>query len=246
MESIPGTDEALLVVASKYDHSQATYRFRYDPAAATAVDPKSEGDEKIEGVPPGTVAPKTERTPAWYEEVPPADRQAHQEELVALPANRWIEQKPEITYGDWGECILGERQEEKPDLSFDQGVVENTSPQPPVCKGTQSRSVLTIIKEMNSCTRVVRIKSEEKSTGERGCETQCVGDCYYNVSGLRIFQEGLCETKLGGYPLAFGEWGIWNGTTSQQCKFSVPGIYSDVLRKFQLTPGQSHPACNKY
>ena len=108
MENIPGTDEVLLVVASKYDHSQATYRFRYDPAAATAVDPKSEDHEKIEGVPPGTVAPKTERTAAWYEEVPPAEREAHQKELAALPANRWIEMKPpKSTAGrTWGSAIF--------------------------------------------------------------------------------------------------------------------------------------------
>ena len=61
MENIPGTDEVLLVVTSQYDHRQVTYRFRYDPAAPPPADVKL---AQIEGVPPGTVAFKTERTPA--------------------------------------------------------------------------------------------------------------------------------------------------------------------------------------
>jgi len=162
----------------------------------------------------------------------------------------WIEQEPEITpYGDWGECVLSDREEEQPDLSFDEGVVENTSPQPPMCKGTQSRGVLTIIREMNSCTKEIRIKSESKDTEERGCETQCEGSCFYNVNsnlGSRL-QQFTCENKTGGYPPANGEWGRWpDGPPSDHCRFTVPGIYSDPFRLFQLTPGQSHPRCNKF
>ena len=105
MENIPGTDEVLLVVTSKYDHHQATYRFRCDPAAPTAVDPKA---EKIEGVRPGTVAPKTERTKAWYEEVPLGDREAHAKELAALEANQWVEMKPPRSSKGrtWGSAIF--------------------------------------------------------------------------------------------------------------------------------------------
>ena len=70
MENVPGTDEVLLVVTSQYDHRQVTYRFRYDPTASPASEVKL---AQIEGVPPGTVAFKTERTPEWYADVPPAD-----------------------------------------------------------------------------------------------------------------------------------------------------------------------------
>jgi len=99
IEGIPGTDEVLMVVSSKYDHRQRTYRFRYDGAAPPA---------KIEGVPPGTVAYKTERTKAWQDDVPPADRQAHAKVLAELPENQWVEMKPpKSTKGrTWGSAIF--------------------------------------------------------------------------------------------------------------------------------------------
>jgi len=98
-EGIPGTDEILLVVTSKYDHSQITYRFRYDRAAPVA---------DIEGAAPGTFAYKTTRTKAWYEDVPPPDRQAHREWLAELPPNRWIEvHPPKSTVGrTWGTALF--------------------------------------------------------------------------------------------------------------------------------------------
>ncbi|MHC4406128.1 MAG: hypothetical protein ACYTG0_41355, partial [Planctomycetota bacterium] len=98
-EGFPGTDEVLLVVTSKYDHSQVTYRFRYDPQAPSAG---------VEGVPPGTVAYKTERTREWYEDVPPADKQAHVKTLAELPRNRWVEMTPpKSTKGrTWGTALF--------------------------------------------------------------------------------------------------------------------------------------------
>ena len=158
---------------------------------------------------------------------------------------RWIEQEPEITFGEWGECILADQPQE-PDLSLVEGVVA-TTPEPPLCKGTKTQSVLTIIREINSCTKEVRVKSEKKTTQDRGCEAQCVGECFYNISGLNIFKKSICERKVGGFPPASGQWGRWpDGPPSDHCRFTVPGIYDDPLRLFQLTPGQSHPRCNKF
>jgi hypothetical protein len=99
MENLPGTDEVIYVITSKYDHRQKTYRFRYDPAARPA---------ETEGVPPGTVALKTERTPGWYADVPPPDREAHASFLAELPANRWVEAKPpKSTKGrTWGSSLF--------------------------------------------------------------------------------------------------------------------------------------------
>ncbi len=99
MENIPGTDEVILVVSSKYDHSQRTYRFRYDPNAPAA---------DIEGISPGTVALKTERTQAWYEDVPPAGPEQHVKMLASLPVNKWVEMKPpKSTRGrTWGSAIF--------------------------------------------------------------------------------------------------------------------------------------------
>ncbi len=99
IESIPGTDEALLVVTSKYDHRQRTYRFHYDPAAQPA---------KIDGVRPGTVAYKTERTKPWYDDQPPADRDQHTKALAELAENQWIEMEPpkSTTGRTWGSAIF--------------------------------------------------------------------------------------------------------------------------------------------
>jgi len=105
MENVPGTDEVLLVVTSQYDHRQVTYRFRYDPTAPPASEVKL---AQIEVVPPGTVAFKTERTPEWYADVPPADRDVRAKELAALPINRWVEAKPpKSTQGrTWGTSLF--------------------------------------------------------------------------------------------------------------------------------------------
>jgi hypothetical protein len=99
LESLPGTDDVFLVVTSKYDHRQRTYRFRYDPSAPPA---------KIEGVEPGTVAYKTERTKAWYENQPPAKREQQEERLANLPSNQWVEMTPaKSTAGrTWGSAIF--------------------------------------------------------------------------------------------------------------------------------------------
>ena len=99
MENIPGTDEVILVTAHKYDHGRETYRFRYDASIPRA---------KHKGVPPGTVARKTERTKAWYADQPPADARAHARLLASLPANEWVEVKPPKSAKGrtWGTAIF--------------------------------------------------------------------------------------------------------------------------------------------
>jgi hypothetical protein len=102
MENVVGTDEVIYVVTSKYDHRQKTYRFRYDAAAAPG---------EFEGVAPGTAVLKTDRTPEWYADVAPPDREAHAALLSAMPANRWVEVKPpKSTKGrTWGTSLFDPR-----------------------------------------------------------------------------------------------------------------------------------------
>ena len=99
MESLPGTDEVILVTAAQYGHGRRTFRFRYDASIP-------EGKHK--GVGPGTTAPKTRRGPAWYLDVPPADPNAHGKFLANLPANSWVEAKPPKAANGrtWGTAIF--------------------------------------------------------------------------------------------------------------------------------------------
>ena len=100
MENLPGTDEVVLVTASKYDHSRRTYRFRWSPEVAEA---KTDGFTAR----PRSVL-KTDRTPEWYADVPPADPQAHERFIANLPANKWVEvEPPRSTRGrTWGTAIF--------------------------------------------------------------------------------------------------------------------------------------------
>ncbi|MEK6234973.1 MAG: hypothetical protein N2C14_09690, partial [Planctomycetales bacterium] len=99
LESIPGTDDALWVVTSKYDHRRKTYRFRYDPSASPG---------KFKGVPPGTVARKTHRTKEWHEDQPPSDRKRQQQILAELPDNEWVKMKPpkSVQGRTWGSALF--------------------------------------------------------------------------------------------------------------------------------------------
>ena len=99
LEAFPDSDEAILVVTSKYDHSQVTYRFRFDPSRPPG---------KAKGVAPGTVTYKTTRTKEWYEDVAPPDRAAHEKFLASLPTNRWVEVKPPKSTGGrtWGSALF--------------------------------------------------------------------------------------------------------------------------------------------
>ena len=99
IESFPDSDEILMVVTSKYDHSRITYRFRYDS-------PLPSGD--AEGVPPGTFVFKTSRTKEWYEDVPPPDRKKQEKFLASLPVNRWVEVTPpkSVKGRTWGTALF--------------------------------------------------------------------------------------------------------------------------------------------
>lgn len=92
-------------------------------------------------------------------------------------------------------------------------------------------AVRTVITEINSCTQEERTKSDTTEYEECACE----GECYYNVSGASEAEsEATCLSQGGGDA-------AWNAGT-QQCVIPVPGVCHE---DFQLTPGQSHPACLK-
>ena len=86
---------------------------------------------------------------------------------VAIPSQEcvpeWTELDPEITYGEWSECL--------PEGQDAANIVI------PSCKPTcsQSRTVRTIIREQNSCTQEVRVKSDTTTTERRPCE--CPATC---------------------------------------------------------------------
>jgi uncharacterized repeat protein (TIGR01451 family) len=91
----------------------------------------------------------------------------------------WIEQEPEITYGEWGEC-------KKPSEA-------SQSTATPEC--SQSRSVRTVIKEKNSCTGELRVKSDTTKTESRPC------DCKYSCDDLKTsFEEVSCVAAAGLTP----------------------------------------------
>jgi len=116
------------------------------------------------------------------------------------------------------------------------------------CYGERTRVDRYTWYEVNSCTEERRVARTDEKVVSEPCELECPyaeGYCFYNIS--RQPKQLVCETKLGGSPLRFGDWGRWeDGPPSDHCRFTVPGIYSDPLRQFQLTPGQSDPRCNRY
>ena len=54
------------------------------------------------------MAYKTERTLAWYDDQPPANREQHERRLAQLPANQWIEMEPPKSAKGrtWGSAIF--------------------------------------------------------------------------------------------------------------------------------------------
>lgn len=125
----------------------------------------------------------------------------------------WIEQSPTITTSEWSSCVLGE----------------------------QSRTIRTVILELNSCTQETRVKSDTMRTEKRDCQTP--GLCYYKVSGgNETFKRFVCEASKG-FPF-FGGGGHWinfdGSKLDNHCEIGFPGISQN---NFQLTPGQSAPGC---
>ena len=156
----------------------------------------------------------------------------------------WIEEEPVIEEGEWGECVAPEDVDEQAFADF----IASTNSPPEKCYGYHSRTVTYTWYEVNSCTQERRYSRTRKEIRTEKCEVECPyaeGYCFYNIS--RQPKQFTCEVKLGGNPLRFGEWGRWpDGPPSDHCRFTVPGIYSDLGRRFQLTPGQSDPRCNSY
>jgi hypothetical protein len=76
----------------------------------------------------------------------------------------WVEQKPEITHGEWGEC--------KKQTTADAFAAS--------CEAEQcykAREVTTVVKEQNSCTQEVREKSRKTTTEYQACECPVVKTC---------------------------------------------------------------------
>jgi hypothetical protein len=71
----------------------------------------------------------------------------------------WTELPPEITEGEWGECS--------------QPAEASVNTVAPAC--SQSHTVRTVIREQNSCTQEVRVKSDETTTVSRPCD--CPNEC---------------------------------------------------------------------
>lgn len=126
---------------------------------------------------------------------------------------QWVEQPPIITTSEWSTCVLG----------------------------TQTRTVRTLINEVNSCNQQTRVKSDTTITQTQDCQTP--GHCYYKISGgNEVYKQAHCEAAPG-FPL-FGGGGSWinfqGSKLDNHCDIPFPGI-SQI--DFQLTPGQSAPGC---
>lgn len=67
----------------------------------------------------------------------------------------WIELKPEITYGAWGECKA------------------DTSSNTVSSECSRSRTKLVVVKEQNSCTQEVRVKSQVETKESEPCTCPC-------------------------------------------------------------------------
>lgn len=154
--------------------------------------------------------------------------------------SEWVE--GEESCGEWSECI------EQPHVG-DLHSLDLRSSCRSECHMTQECTVE--LTRTQTCTGATETKQGEPHTHSEECECPVPEPklCYYNVNSNLgpVLQRITCERKMGGDPLAPGQWGRWpEGPPSDHCMFTVPGIFDDRLRLFQLTPGQSDPACNKY
>jgi len=146
--------------------------------------------------------------------------------------NTWVEQEPEVTYGEWSSCVLSPQVD---DLS------EATGTHPQLCSGTKTRTKRTVIKEKNTCSGEYRVKSDVTTEETTSCETTCPTPpppefCYYRVSGFGgDFFHAIKCVQRGGQWINFGPQNLQN-----HCKFVEPGISDD---DFQLNPGQSGDNC---
>jgi hypothetical protein len=130
----------------------------------------------------------------------------------------WTELKPEVTYGEWGECIESV------------GAQQSCS---------QSRSVRTVIKEKNSCTEEIRVKSDETTEESKPCDCPCELTCEFgyelNEARCKCEPLPLCHVSNKG-----GD-GDWNIQESQK-KFS-PG-HEGHLDKSKFCPPDYFGTCS--
>lgn len=155
------------------------------------------------------------------EEVPEGYYLSEGGECLEECEEEWLEQEPEVTYGEWSECT--------PVLQSSTG---NHNP-PPSC--SRSRTVITVVNEVNSCTQERREKSRQEGSESEPCECPAPPEpdyCYYNISGSPGFKFAFCLSTGG-------DWGNWNGQQNH-CRYDFPGISSSFA---QLTPGQSGNGC---
>jgi len=179
-------------------------------------------------------------------------------DVVKEGSGEWIpEEVPEVVEGEWSKCRTPRDEASLENLiaALDQQC------QPEKCYGERTREITYNWFEGHSCSRERRLLKTTTETVSEKCEMQCpepeAAFCYYSVSGHggnSSSHQRTCEWKLGGDPLRLGEWveGFDSDLASSDkkdnnhCRFTVPGIYSDLFGQFQLTPGQSDPRCNKY
>jgi hypothetical protein len=147
-------------------------------------------------------------------------------------SDTWVTQEPEITYGEWGACVLNPEVDD---------VGEATITHPQTCTGTKTRTKRTVIKEKNTCFGTYRVKSDVTVEVPEACQTTCPTPpppefCYYRVSGPGgDFLHAIKCALHGGLWINFVDQALQN-----HCRFSEPGISDD---DFQLNPGQSGDNC---
>jgi len=174
-----------------------------------------------------------------------SERTTYKTEACDCPCiERWEPLKePVIERGEWSECRAS-RDNETLEQTLSADIA---SCKPDKCYGERFRVDVLTWYEKSTCTDKRRKVRTERKTFSEKCEMECPyveGVCFYNIS--RQPKAFTCRTKLGGNPLRLGEWGRWpDGPPSDHCRFSVPGIHTDLFGQFQLTPGQSDPRCNR-
>ena len=163
----------------------------------------------------------------------------------------WSEwREGEETCGEWSECLVQPHNSSDFDSPEEIAAFDGLTQS---CRVECHRSQQCYVEltRTQTCTGKTETKIGREHTHTEECECPKPEPrlCYYNVNsnlGPHI-QRITCERKMGGSPLAAGQWGRWpDGPPSDHCMFTVPGIFDDRFRMFQLTPGQSDPLCNKY
>ena len=86
------------------------------------------------------------------------------QECTCPCVEEWKELKPEITYGAWGECKA------------------DTSSNTVSSECSRSRTKLVVVKEQNSCTQEIRVKSQVETKESEPCTCPCEVGEFWNQS----------------------------------------------------------------